>query len=191
MSHDERQISSGYLSHNRRDFLTRVGAPLAALPFLEFASSSAAAAEGSTNVDDPQGFDHRFADVNGIRMHYVEEGKGPLVILLHGYPFLWYLWRHQIKDVAAAGYRVVAPDQRGYGQTQCPEEVNLYDMTHVVGDVVGLIKALDSKSAVLVDQDWGSPVVYNTTLMRPDLVRGVVMMCSPRPRVVRYHRSPP
>ena len=112
-------------------------------------------------------------------MHYVEEGTGPLVILLHGYPYLWYLWRHQIKALAAAGYRVVAPDQRGYGQTDCPKDADAYDMTHVVGDVVGLMKALDSKSAVLVGQDWGSPVVYNTALMRPDLVRGVLMMCAP------------
>jgi alpha-beta hydrolase superfamily lysophospholipase len=94
------------------------------------------------DIDDPQSFDHRLAAVNGIRMHYVEEGQGPLVLLLHGYPFLWYLWRHQIKALAAAGYRVVAADQRGYGQTDCPSEVDSYDMTHIVGDVVGLMKAL-------------------------------------------------
>lgn len=131
------------------------------------------------SVDDPQSFDHRFATVNGIRLHYVEEGQGPLVLLLHGYPFLWYLWRHQIKALAAAGYRVVAPDQRGYGQTDCPPDVDSYDITHLVGDIVGLMKALNSKSAILIGQDWGSPVVYNTALMRPDLVRGVLMMCSP------------
>ena len=130
-------------------------------------------------VDDPTGFDHRFAEINGIRLHYVEEGRGPLVVLLHGYPFLWYLWRHQIKALAAAGYRVVAPDQRGYGQTDCPPDVDSYDMTHIVGDVVGLMNALDCKTAVLVGQDWGSPVVYHTALMRPDLVRGLVMVCSP------------
>ncbi|HEX8828755.1 MAG TPA: alpha/beta hydrolase [Xanthobacteraceae bacterium] len=130
-------------------------------------------------VDDPRAFKHQFADVNGIRLHYVEEGQGPLVILLHGYPFLWYLWRHQIKALAAAGYHVVAPDQRGYGQTDCPPDVGAYDMTHVVGDIVGLMKELGSKSAVLVGQDWGSPVVYNAALMRPDLIRGVIMMCSP------------
>lgn len=132
-----------------------------------------------SSVDDPQGFAHRFADVNGIRLHYVEEGRGPLVLLLHGYPFLWYLWRHQIKALAAAGYRVVAPDQRGYGQTDCPQDTGSYDMTHLAGDVVGLINALDCRSAVLVGQDWGSPVVYHTALLRPDLVRGVLMMCSP------------
>ena len=131
------------------------------------------------NIDDPRGFHHKFAEVNGISMHYVEEGQGPLVILLHGYPFLWYLWRHQIKALASAGYRVVAPDQRGYGQTDCPRSVDSYDITRIVGDVVGLMKTLDSKSAVLIGQDWGSPVVYNAALMRPDLVRGVVMMCAP------------
>lgn len=131
------------------------------------------------DVDDPRSFDHRFATVNGIRMHYVEAGQGPLVLMLHGYPFLWYLWRHQIKALAAAGYRVVAPDQRGYGQTDCPRNVDSYNLTHLVGDVVGLMTALDSKSAVLVGQDWGSPIAYNTALIRPDLVRGLLMMCSP------------
>ena len=138
-----------------------------------------ASAHAKENVDDPKRFNHRFVPVNGIRMHYVEEGKGPPVILLHGYPFLWYLWRHQIKSLATAGYHVVAPDQRGYGQTDCPKDADSYDITHLVGDVVGLMNALDIKSAVLVGQDWGSPVVYNTALMRPDLVRAVVMMCAP------------
>ena len=141
--------------------------------------STAMAHAAASNIDDPQNFNHRFATVNGIRMHYVEEGQGPLVLLLHGYPYLWYLWRHQIKALAAAGYRVVAPDQRGYGQTDCPKGVESYDYTHVVGDIVGLMKVLDSKSAVLVGQDWGSPVIYNAALMRPDLVRGVLMMCAP------------
>lgn len=131
------------------------------------------------SVDDPQSFSHHFVTTNGIRVHYVEEGQGPPVLLLHGYPFLWYLWRHQIKALAAAGYRVVALDQRGYGQTDCPHDIDSYDITHLVGDVVGLMNALTTKSAVLVGQDWGSPVVYHAALMRPDLVRGVLMMCSP------------
>lgn len=130
-------------------------------------------------ADDPQIFNHQFADVNGIRMHYVDEGEGPLVLLLHGYPFLWYLWRHQIKTLAAAGYRVVALDQRGYGQTDCPQNVDSYDILHLVGDVVALINMLGSPSAVVIGHDWGSPVVYHVALMRPDLVRGVLMMCTP------------
>jgi pimeloyl-ACP methyl ester carboxylesterase len=141
--------------------------------------SSATAAEASPNPDDPQGFSHKFADVNSIRLHYVEEGKGPLVILVHGFPFLWYLWRHQIRPLAAAGYRVVALDTRGYGQSGCPDAVNAYDMSWLVGDIVGLMNALEEKSAVLVGQDWGSPIIYNAALMRPDLFRGILMMCAP------------
>ena len=110
----------------------------------------------ANSVDDPQSFSHQFASVNGVRLHYVEEGDGPLVVLLHGYPFLWYLWRHQIKPLAAAGYRVVALDQRGYGQSECPDEVGAYDFTHLVGDVVGLINTLGSDSAVLVGGRTGA-----------------------------------
>lgn len=136
------------------------------------------------NADDPELFDHHFCEVNGIHMHYVEAGSGPLVILLHGFPFLWYLWRHQIRALAQAGYRVVAPDQRGYGQTSCPEGVEAYDITKLVGDVVGLMKSLDEESAVLVGQDWGSVVGYHCAAMRPDLFRGLFMMCTPpQPRL--------
>jgi epoxide hydrolase A/B len=161
----------------RRDWLRLSGAAALFAPWMK--GSSARAQASPDNGDDPQRFRHHVAAVNGIRLHYVEEGQGPLVILLHGYPFLWYLWRHQIKALAAAGYRVVAPDQRGYGQTDGPQDADSYDITHLVGDVVGLMKALDRTSAVLVGQDWGTPVDYYTTLMRPDLVRGVLMMCSP------------
>ena len=85
-----------------------IGSGLVAFMNLPVGGASAAVGD----IDDPQSFSHYFASVNGVRMHYVEEGQGPLVLLLHGYPFLWYLWRHQMKAVAAAGYRVVAPDQR-------------------------------------------------------------------------------
>ncbi len=133
-----------------------------------------AARAATTDIDDPQGFDHRFADVNGIRLHYVEEGQGPLVLLVHGFPFLWYLWRHQIRALAAAGYRVLALDMRGYGQSGCPDAVDAYDISWLAGDIIGLMNALNEKSAFLVGQDWGSPIVYNTALMRPGLFRGVV-----------------
>lgn len=108
-----------------------------------------------TGSDNPQAFNHEFVNVNGIRMHYVVEGDGPLVVLLHGYPFLWYLWQHQIKALSAAGYRVVAPDQRGYGQTESPDDVESYDVTHLVGDVVGLIHALGASDAVVIGQVVG------------------------------------
>jgi pimeloyl-ACP methyl ester carboxylesterase len=139
----------------------------------------AEAVTAAVDVDNPQNFSHRFLTANGLRLHYVEEGRGPLVVLLHGYPFLWYVWRHQIKALAAAGYRVVALDQRGYGQSDTPEEAGSYDITNLVGDVVGLINALGGGPAALVGHDWGSQVVYNTALMRPDLVRGAILICAP------------
>ncbi len=137
------------------------------------------AAASVRESDDPRMFDHRFAEVNGIRLHYVEEGEGPLVILLHGFPYLWYLWRHQIKDLAAAGYRVVAPDQRGYGQSDAPTNVEVYDQTHLVGDVIGLMNTLGEESAILVGHDFGSWVGYYSLAMRPDRFRGLFMLCSP------------
>lgn len=131
------------------------------------------------NVDDPNAYQHKFAEANGIRMHYVDEGEGPLVILLHGFPFLWYLWRNQIKVLAAAGYRVVAPDLRGYGQTDAPADPDDYTMTHMVGDVVGLMKALGEESAILVGQDAGTRIGHYCLQMRPELFRGLFMICSP------------
>src|SRR5207253_10438282 len=85
---------------------------------------------------------HRFVDTNGIRMHIAEQGSGPLVLLLHGFPELWYSWRHQLAAVAAAGYHVVAPDLRGYGQTDRPSDSRSYTQLHLVGDVIGVLNAL-------------------------------------------------
>ena len=84
---------------------------------------------------------------NGIRMHYVEQGAGPLVVLCHGWPESWYSWRHQIPALAAAGFRVVAPDQRGYGQTDAPAPIESYNILNLVGDIVGLVNSLGVESA--------------------------------------------
>jgi len=131
-------------------------------------------------------FTHRNVETNGIQMHIVEAGQGPLVVVLHGFPEGWYSWRHEIPALAAAGYHVVAPDQRGYGQTDRPSEVRSYSMFHLVGDVVGLIKAMGEKTAVVVGHDWGASVAWNTALFRPDLVRGVAALSVPlRPRIAR------
>ena len=126
---------------------------------------------------------HRFIQTNGIRMHLVEAGSGPLVALLHGFPESWYSWRHQLTSLATAGYRVVAPDQRGYGQTDRPAAIESYSMFHLVGDVIGLLDALGEERAVVVGHDWGAPVAWHTALFRPDRVRGVVGLSVPyRPR---------
>src|SRR5215472_16527555 len=99
---------------------------------------------------------HKFVETNGIRMHYVEQGAGPLVVLCHGWPESWYSWRHQIPALAAAGFRVVAPDQRGYGQTDAPAPIESYNVLNLVGDIVGLVNSLGVESAAIAGHDWGA-----------------------------------
>jgi pimeloyl-ACP methyl ester carboxylesterase len=139
------------------------------------------AAFGKVDADDPVAFNHCFADVNGIGMHYIDEGQGPLVILLHGFPYLWYMWRRQIPALAGAGYRVVVPDQRGFGQTDRPESIEAYDISQSVGDMVGLMAALGETSAVIVGHDLGAWVAQAAVMMRPDLFSALVMLNTPVP----------
>jgi pimeloyl-ACP methyl ester carboxylesterase len=122
---------------------------------------------------------HRVVETNGIRMHLVEQGRGPLVLFCHGFPESWYSWRHQIPALAAAGYRAVAPDMRGYGGTDRPEPVEQYTQLHLVGDMVGLLDALGEETAVIVGHDWGAPVAWHAGLMRPDRFRAVVALSVP------------
>jgi len=122
---------------------------------------------------------HRFLETNGIRMHIAEAGQGPLVLLLHGFPESWYSWRHQLAALAQAGYHAVAPDQRGYGQTDRPAEIEKYTQLHLVGDIIGLLDALQEEQAVIVGHDWGAPVAWGAALMRPDRIRGVVGLSVP------------
>ncbi|KAL3697308.1 hypothetical protein R1sor_011384 [Riccia sorocarpa] len=119
---------------------------------------------------------HRTLEVNGIKMHIAEQGKGPLVLLLHGFPGLWYSWRHQIPVIAKAGYHVVVPDQRGYGQTEAPADPSKYTFLHLVGDVVGLIEALGEKQVYLIGHDWGAVVTWMTAVLRPDLLKCVITL---------------
>lgn len=130
-------------------------------------------------VDDPKRFSHRYAQINGIRLHFIEEGEGPLVILLHGFPYLWYMWRRQIRALAAAGYRVVAPDIRGFGQSDCPAEPESCDMPHCVADIVGLMQKLGETSAVIVGHDLGAWVAYAAAQMRPDLFHALAILNTP------------
>ena len=117
--------------------------------------------------------------VNGIRMRIAEQGSGPLVLFCHGWPESWYSWRHQLSAVAAAGYRAVAPDMRGYGGTEAPLHVEQYTMLHLVGDTLELVKSLGEKQAVIVGHDWGAPVAWTSALLRPDIFRAVVGMSVP------------
>jgi pimeloyl-ACP methyl ester carboxylesterase len=126
---------------------------------------------------------HRTIQANGIRIHLAEAGAGPLVLLCHGFPESWYSWRWQLKALAEGGYRAVAPDMRGYGQTERPEDIDKYTLFHLVGDMVGIVSALETDRAVIVGHDWGAPVAWHAALFRPDIFRAVVGLSVPfRPR---------
>src|ERR1700737_4257194 len=126
---------------------------------------------------------HRFIDTNGLRMHLAEQGEGPLVLLCHGFPESWYSWRHQLSAVSAAGFRAVAADMRGYGQTDRPEAIDQYTLLHLVGDMVGVLDALGHETAVIAGHDWGAPVAWHAALLRPDRFRAVIGLSVPvRPR---------
>ena len=122
---------------------------------------------------------HRFVEANGLRMHIAEAGSGPLVVLCHGFPELWYSWRHQLAALAEAGYRAVAPDMRGYGQTDRPAAIADYTLLHLVGDMVGLLDALGEPSAVIAGHDWGAPVAWHAALLRPERFRAVMALSVP------------
>ena len=113
---------------------------------------------------------HQHVDTNGIRMHVAEAGPpdGPAVVLCHGFPECWYSWRHQLAALGDAGYRVLAPDQRGYGTTDLPDGVDEFTQLHLVGDIVGLLDASGVDTAVVVGHDWGAPVAWHSALLRPD-----------------------
>src|SRR3954471_13180764 len=110
---------------------------------------------------------HLIVPVNGIRIHCVEAGGGPLVLLVHGFPESWYSWRHQLPALAEAGYRAVAIDVRGYGRSAAPAPVDAYRMMNHVGDNVGLLDALGVERAAIIGHDWGAPIASNTALLRP------------------------
>ena len=122
---------------------------------------------------------HRTVESNGIRLHLVEEGAGFPVVFCHGFPELWYSWRHQIPALAAAGLRPIALDLRGYGETDKPEAIEEYDIQHLVGDLIGVLDALKLDKAVLVGHDWGSFVVWSMAVMHPERVERVVSLNVP------------
>ena len=97
---------------------------------------------------------HRTIETNGIRLHVAEQGEGPLVVLCHGFPESWYSWRHQLRALAEAGFHAVAPDMRGYGQSEAPAAIDQYTLLHLVGDMVGLLDALGAPTAGIAGHDW-------------------------------------
>jgi pimeloyl-ACP methyl ester carboxylesterase len=144
----------------------------------------------SVVIDEP-GFTHRTLDVGDLRLHAVEAGEGPLVILLHGFPEFWYAWRRQIPALAAAGFRVVAPDMRGYNLSDKPGEVSAYGIGTLARDVQGLIHACGEKRAHVVGHDWGGGVAWMFAMQHPDALAKLAILNSPHPlAMLRGLRSP-
>lgn len=128
---------------------------------------------------------HRTVNVNGINMHIAEKGSSedPVILFLHGFPDLWYTWRHQITTFASLGYRAVAPDLRGYGDTEAPASITSYSCHHIVGDIVALIQSLGVDRVYVVAHDWGAFLAWYFCIFRPDLVKAYVCLTVPfRPR---------
>jgi pimeloyl-ACP methyl ester carboxylesterase len=183
---------------SRRDMLWAVGALTVGAAFAE--PPKAAAAEPSGTGPEPTSWvdsampevTHRMIETNGIRLHVAEQGEGPLIILCHGFPECWYSWRHQLRTLAKAGFRAVAPDLRGYGRSDRPEEVEKYTILQDIGDIVGLVDALGAGQAVIAGHDVGATIAWQAALLRPDRFRGVIALGPPfRPRAFGGGSAPP
>ncbi|MEY9904773.1 pimeloyl-ACP methyl ester carboxylesterase [Catenulispora sp. MAP12-49] len=122
---------------------------------------------------------HRVVASPAGRIHLVEQGAGPLVLLVHGFPESWYSWRRQLPALAAAGFRAVAVDVRGYGRSSKPAEPAAYRMVELVEDNVAVVEALGESSAVIIGHDWGATIAANSALLRPDVFRGVGLLSVP------------
>jgi pimeloyl-ACP methyl ester carboxylesterase len=129
--------------------------------------------------------DPYFIDSNGIRMAVYEQGEGQPVILLHGFPELAFSWRHQIPALAAAGYRAIAPDQRGYGKTTVPPQVSDYRIEELIADTNGLLDALGLQSAVFVGHDWGAILLWQMAMLAPERIDKLIILNIPH-----YPRPP-
>jgi pimeloyl-ACP methyl ester carboxylesterase len=123
--------------------------------------------------------------VNGVRLHYVEAGTGPPVLLLHGFPEFWYSWRHQLPALAAAGFRALAPDLRGYNESDKPAGVASYRLEHLRADVLGLIRHLGAERVALVGHDWGGVVAWDVAIHAPEAVDKLVVLNAPHPAAFR------
>lgn len=139
-----------------------------------------ASAQAQPQADLPPGaWTSKTADLGRIQLHYVEQGQGPLVLLCHGFPESWYSWRHQIPAIAAAGYRVVAPDLRGYGRTGGPQQVDAYAIRELTSDLTGLLDVLQEKQCVLVGHDFGAVLTWNAALLAPQRFHALATLSVP------------
>jgi pimeloyl-ACP methyl ester carboxylesterase len=131
------------------------------------------------------GWTHREAVVNNVRLHWVEAGAGRPVLLLHGFPQCWWMWRHQMQPLADAGFRVIAPDLRGYNLSDKPSGVSAYRMENLVADVEGLIRQTGLKRAHVVGHDWGGLIAWWLAMLSPDRVERLAILNAPHPAAFR------
>lgn len=120
----------------------------------------------------------RFA-VNGIELHAIDEGEGPLVVLCHGFPELAYSWRKQVPVLTQAGFRVIAPDMRGFGDSSAPSAIEAYDVVTLCGDMTALLDAVGERSAIFVGHDWGASLTWQLAVLHPERVRAVAGLSVP------------
>lgn len=125
--------------------------------------------------------EHHYADSSGVKIHYAALGKGPLAVLIHGFPDFWYSWRHQMRALTQAGYRVVAVDQRGYNLSDKPSGVENYSIRMLVDDIAAVVAAEKSTRAIIIGHDWGGSVAWNVAMRRPDLVELLIICNLPHP----------
>lgn len=125
---------------------------------------------------------HHFVDLPSLRMHFVEAGQGPLVVLLHGFPESWWSWRYQVQPLADAGFRVVVPDLRGYGET---DKAGPYDLDTIAGDVCNLVTALGEKRVKIVGHDWGGATAWHLAAHRPEFCERLAVLNCPHPARMR------
>ncbi|GAA1654665.1 alpha/beta hydrolase [Georgenia ruanii] len=133
-------------------------------------------------LDEQSELREGYAEVGDVRLHYVETGDGPLMVLLHGFPEFWFGWRKQIKPLAAAGFRVVAPDTRGYNLSSRPTDVAAYAVDRLADDIRGLIRELGAESALVVGHDWGGTIAWTTAMNHPEVVARLAILNAAHPR---------
>ena len=156
------------------------GALMAATALVPLTASAApgkpaAHAAGAMKLEDHD------ATNNGVKIHYVAEGHGPLVVMVHGFPDYWATWKPLMATLAADGYRAVAMDNRGYNLSDKPQGEAAYAMPNLVGDVAAVIAAEHAKDTILIGHDWGASIAWNTTFARPELVNKLIIMAVPHP----------
>ena len=146
------------------------------------AASTPAADSASLADEDTSLGEHGFADSDGVKIHYVTKGEGPLVVLIHGFPDFWYTWREQMPALVEAGFKVVAIDGRGFNRSDKPEGVDNYKIDKLVGDIAAVVKHFGRDKAVIVGHDWGGMVAWSVAMQRPEIVERLIILNLPHPR---------